>query len=156
MPESKQETSSLESTSFDFDSLRSAGTVRPRLHFVHPTRTETKLPSRTGAQDLRKGLPLQADVLYQDRRFNATKNQICFQFCHTFVKTMKNPPENGRIFQESKRLAPGTPNHAIFTAVSRAIFIMLVKVVWRSAGESSSPVTRLSEMEQMARARLPV
>ena len=45
---------------------------------------------------------------------------------------------------------------AIFTATSRAIFIMLVKAVCRSAGESSSPVTRLSEMEQMARARLPV
>ena len=87
---------------------------------------------------------------------NATENQICFQFCHIFVKTMKNPPENGRIFQESKRLAPRMPNHAIFTAASRAIFIMLVKVVCRSAGESSSPVTRLSEMEQMARARLPV
>ncbi len=156
MPESKQETSSLESTSFDFDSLRSTGTVRAEPLFVFQRRTKRHLPSRTGAQNLRKGLPLQAGVLYQDRRFNATKNQICFQFCHIFVKTMKNPPENGRIFQESKRLAPRMPNHAIFTAASRAIFIMLVKVVCRSAGESSSPVTRLSEMEQMARARLPV
>ena len=45
---------------------------------------------------------------------------------------------------------------AIFTATSRAIFIILVKVVWRSSAESSVPLTRLSEMEQMARARLPV
>ena len=45
---------------------------------------------------------------------------------------------------------------AIFTATSRAIFIMLVKVVWRSSAESSVPLTRLSEIEQMARARLPV
>ena len=45
---------------------------------------------------------------------------------------------------------------AIFTAASRPIFIMLVKVVWRSSADSSSPVMRLSEMEQMASARLPV
>ena len=157
MPESKQETSSLESTSFDFDSLRSTGTVRAEPLFVFQRRTKRHLPSRTGAQNLQKGLPLQAGVLYQDRRFNATKNQICFQFCHIFVKTGKNPPENGRIFQERKRLAFKVPDHlAIFTAVSSAIFIMLVKVVWRSAGGNSSPVTRLSEMEQMASARLPV
>ena len=45
---------------------------------------------------------------------------------------------------------------SIFTAISRAIFIILVKLVWRSSAESSVPLTRLSEMEQMARARLPV
>ena len=45
---------------------------------------------------------------------------------------------------------------SIFTAISKAIFIMLVKVVCRSSAESSVPLTRLSEMEQMARARLPV
>ena len=44
---------------------------------------------------------------------------------------------------------------AIFTAASRPIFIMLVKVVCRSWGVSSVPSTRLSLMEQMARARLP-
>ena len=44
---------------------------------------------------------------------------------------------------------------SILTATSSAIFIMLVKVVCRSSAESSSPVTRLSEMEQMASARLP-
>ena len=37
--------------------------------------------------------------------------------------------------------------------VSRAIFIMVVKVVCRWAASSSSPVTRLSEMEKMARPR---
>ena len=42
---------------------------------------------------------------------------------------------------------------AIFTAVSSAIFIMAVKPVCRCSGESSSPVTILSEMEQMARPR---
>ena len=45
---------------------------------------------------------------------------------------------------------------SILTATSSAIFIMLVKVVCRSSTESSLPVTRLSEMEQMASARLPV
>lgn len=45
---------------------------------------------------------------------------------------------------------------AIFTATSSAIFIMLVKVVWRSSADSSVPLTKLSEMEQMASARLPV
>ena len=45
---------------------------------------------------------------------------------------------------------------SIFTATSRAIFIMLVKVVWRSSAESSVPLTRLSEIEQMAKARFPV
>lgn len=43
----------------------------------------------------------------------------------------------------------------IFTATSRPIFIMLVKVVWRSSAVSSVPSTRLSLMEQMASARLP-
>ena len=44
---------------------------------------------------------------------------------------------------------------SIATAVFRAITIIVVKVVCLSSAESSSPVTRLSEMEQMARARLP-
>lgn len=44
---------------------------------------------------------------------------------------------------------------AILTAVSRAMRIMEVKVVWRAFASSASPVTMLSEMEQMARARLP-
>ena len=44
---------------------------------------------------------------------------------------------------------------SICTAVFRAISIMVVKVVCRSAAESSSPVTMLSEMDQIARARLP-
>lgn len=44
---------------------------------------------------------------------------------------------------------------AIFTATSRPIFIILVKVVWRSSAVSSVPSTRLSLMEQIASARLP-
>ena len=45
---------------------------------------------------------------------------------------------------------------SIFTATSSAIFIILVKVVYLSSADSSVPLTRLSEMEQMASARLPV
>ena len=44
---------------------------------------------------------------------------------------------------------------AILTAVSSAMRIMVVKVVCRWSAGRSSPVTRWSEMEQMARARLP-
>ena len=45
---------------------------------------------------------------------------------------------------------------AISTAVSSAISIICVKVLCLSAGGSSSPVTRLSEMDRMVSARLPV
>ena len=42
---------------------------------------------------------------------------------------------------------------AIFTAVSSATRIISAKPVCRASGESSSPVTMLSEMEQMERPR---
>ena len=69
-----------------------------------------------------------------------------FRKKRAFVRVMRT---KARFWQNIYRLS-------IFTAISRAIFIMLVKVVWRSSADSSWPVTRLSEMEQMARARLPV
>ncbi len=66
----------------------------------------------------------------------------------------EHPARAGCSLQEA--LTVYRPQSAIFTATSSAIFIMLVNVVCRSAGDNSSPVTRLSEMEQMASARLPV
>ena len=62
---------------------------------------------------------------------------------------------SGEKFPQFPRFLENFYFSAIRTAVSRAIRIMAVKVVWRSSALSSSPVTMLSEMEQRARARLP-
>lgn len=55
--------------------------------------------------------------------------------------------------------ALSTPVHArraaMSTATSRARVIIWVKEVWRSVVERASPVSRLSETVQTARARLP-
>ena len=71
-----------------------------------------------------------------------------------FVEKEKIIPSVGDAQDDSVRIARYI--QFIFNAVSSAIFIIFVNEVSLASGESSSPVTRLSDIEHMARAFFPV
>ena len=87
---------------------------------------------------------------------NAPKDTGAYGKSKPYFSTFRKKRAFVRKLRTKARLSQKIHCLSILAAISSAIFIMLVKVVCRSSAESSSPVTRLSEMEQMASARLPV
>ena len=96
---------------------------------------------------MRTDLSLQDSPIISFFTWISINFHICFPFVHIFGQKGKFLTANTGLVRQ--------PFLSISTATPRAISIMRVKVVCRSAGGSSSPVTRLSEMVHMARARLP-
>ena len=108
---------------------------------------------KPGASSL-KGSTSRVYVIITISTGQCNKKPELFSILPYLSRIKEHPARAGCSLQEA--LTVYRPQSAIFTATSSAIFIMLVNVVCRSAGDSSSPVTRLSEMEQMASTRLPV
>ena len=155
MPESKQETSSLESTSFMFSPFNVRSRSETHRAVFPGVITAYVWLRKPGASSL-KGSTSRVYVIITISPGQCNKKPELFSILPYLSRIKEHPARDRAGCSLQEALTVYRPQSAIFTATSRAIFIMLVNVVCRSAGDSSSPVTRLSEMEQMASARLPV
>ena len=111
MPESKQETSSLESTSFDFDSLHSLSVLRPAASCL-PIQEQRFRPSPV-CRDCKR-VALSGDVIITSSRLQCNRKSGLFSLLPYFCKGMEKSARKRTDFSKKKTFSiqnAGSPGH---------------------------------------------